>query len=429
MKHHSHGYAPVEVDEENGDDGTIDAPRFAIEGGSKQKENLWLLFIGFACGVLVTLGVGLCFNSYHGSYAWVHIDDPEQTRLVDQTDNKENAISPSPACSDDEATSPTIVSYSFLQTPRGLDLLQTLTNQLLEESPTVALRKLSELMKTDDQLNSSCHPLIHKLGRTAYEKLGFDAAVNLVMEEDPNLMRMCNAAYLHGTIENFLREKHPKTNDFLQANIAYVKETVCDKLDSVPLGQWECLHGIGHGILQHIRHQKLMESLQTSIKECHGDVTCENGIWMDHFASTSISSELDPVEAMQVCDLATERGRTVCLAYAPTEFLLHYPGKYKEAMTYCSTLREKSNTLVDVFTCVGGVGWQTAKEHMDDFPEIERICQSAPIDAMFKDECFDNALTYYKTATASDTVPARLCEDLDHFKDKCMKSASISSSP
>jgi hypothetical protein len=89
------------------------------------------------------------------------------------------------------------VSFAFLQTPRGAQLLKKLTTQLLEESPSInVLRNLLERMETDDQLSSSCHPLIHKVGRVAFEELGFDGAVDDVVNVDPELLQVCNAAYI-----------------------------------------------------------------------------------------------------------------------------------------------------------------------------------------------------------------------------------------
>jgi hypothetical protein len=91
-----------------------------------------LLLVGFACGVL----------------AGVFLGDGAGAIMVETTNNKSDSSSE--------------VSFAFLQTPRGAQLLKTLTTQLLEESPPIdVLRNLLELMETDDQLSSSCHPLIH----------------------------------------------------------------------------------------------------------------------------------------------------------------------------------------------------------------------------------------------------------------------------
>jgi hypothetical protein len=105
----------------------------------------------------------------------------------------------------------------------------------------------------------------------------------------------------------------------LQKAIAVVESKLCDKLIHRN-EQWECLHGIGHAILDHIRHQQLQLTLTLGVQACNEDQACENGLWHDHFQSTSIlTGELDD-EALKVCDLASPSVHSNCLLYAPTEF-------------------------------------------------------------------------------------------------------------
>jgi hypothetical protein len=338
-----------------------------------------LLLIGFACGVL----------------AGVYFGD----RGAMETTNKSDSSK---------------VSFDFLQTPRGAQLLKTLTTQLLEESPPIdVLRNLLELMETDDQLSSSCHPLIHKVGRVAFEELGFDGAVDDVVNVDPELLQVCNAAYMHGVIAAYIKEhSNSQEGESMQSAIAVVESKLCDKL-IYRNGRWECLHGIGHAVLDHIRHQQLQLTLTLGVQACNEDQACENGLWHDHFQSTSITGELDG-EALKICDLASPSVHSDCLLYAPTEFLLRYPGQYENAIIYCNSLV----TTKDILSCVAGVGTQTAKDHMNDFQFVEQVCLSAPNEA-YREACFHQGLVYYFMSTGS-RVPPRLCQMLVQFKDKCL---------
>ena len=111
------------------------------------------------------------------------------------------------------------VSYGFLETDKGSRTLRLPLGDLLLPpdgggpppgpphlagltGPRRALARLSDLMDSDPQVESSCHPLAHNLGRAAYEAFGghegaFDGMVGT---DDAGLVRLCNAAYLHGVI-------------------------------------------------------------------------------------------------------------------------------------------------------------------------------------------------------------------------------------
>ena len=109
------------------------------------------------------------------------------------------------------------VSYGFLETDKGSRTLRLLLEDLLLPpddlggapsslagltGPRRALTRLSALMESDPQVESSCHPLAHNLGRAAYEAFGghegaFDGMVGT---DDAKFVRLCNAAYLHGVI-------------------------------------------------------------------------------------------------------------------------------------------------------------------------------------------------------------------------------------
>jgi len=148
------------------------------------------------------------------------------------------------------------VSYNFLRTAKGSQTLHSLLKELLKPTcisddniflsgPRRALNHLSELMESDGQILSSCHPLAHNLGRAAYQYFGsLDEALDgMVGTDDAHLLRICNAAYLHGVIEYQLRSV--KNLNKLASAARKIERKVCKNLDNVNIGGWECRHGIG----------------------------------------------------------------------------------------------------------------------------------------------------------------------------------------
>jgi hypothetical protein len=305
------------------------------------------------------------------------------------------------------------VSYGFLQTTRGTALDETLHDELLEQGPKVALEHIQLLMDEDDQVANSCHPLAHVLGRHALRELGFDAAWGgMVGTDDAPLLRICNAAYMHGIIEHYLLD-----SENLMDDVTMITDSICKELTNVDHGGWECHHGIGHGIIQHFRSIKDKETLTEAIDACKMTAfaaDCENGLWMDHFASTRVSGMLEP-SSLEVCSLA-QSDSWACGIYSPTEFLLHYPRAYKEAVQFCQT--GFANDTHHEHVCINGVGMQAAKENLHDYLPVEEACLTVPKGLQWA--FFHEAIHYYTMSTGQSKIPPSLCENLVVFKDQCI---------
>jgi hypothetical protein len=305
------------------------------------------------------------------------------------------------------------VSYGFLQTTRGTELEETLHKELMFQSPKVALLHMQFLMDEDDQVANSCHPLTHMLGRNALMELGFDAAWGGMVETpDAPLLRICNAAYMHGIIEHYLA-----ASENLVEDVAMITNNICKNLTHVKDGVWECHHGVGHGIIQHYRNIKEQETLTQAIEACGNTrfpKDCENGLWMDHFASTKVSGMLEP-SSLHVCSLS-KADLWACGTYSPTEYLLHYPRDYTGAVQFC--LEGFSNDSGFSNRCVKGVGMQAAKENIHDYWPVEEAGLTVPENLQWG--YFKEAIHYYSMATGS-TIPASMCENLVVFKDQCMR--------
>jgi hypothetical protein len=310
------------------------------------------------------------------------------------------------------------VSYNFLMTSRGKEVLEELENTLDSDGPKAVLENLTKLMKDDSQIAASCHPLAHRVGRKAFHDLGFEAAFGgLPGTDDDAILRTCNAAYMHGIIEHYLAAE-----ENLSDSVTFVETTLCNKLmppkGNLASNKWECEHGIGHGIVQHVRAQKEKETLVDALTYCKNTnvdtETCQNGIWMDYFASTRMTNTMLEPESLKICSdfSAVSIDTWDCLIYAPTEYLLHNPRDYVGAIQFCR------DGLKDPTICIKGVGSQAGKENMLNFLPVEKACLSAG-DSLQK-VCFIEALNYYRMSSGLNHIPASLCHNLDYFKDQCL---------
>ena len=362
------------------------------------------------------------------------------------------------------------VSYNFLRTTKGTETLRLLLRDLLQSKttqtentessdyqqytgPRRALKHISVLIDSDAQIASSCHPLIHNLGRAAYEYFGsLDAAFDgMIGTDDATLVRLCNAAYLHGVIEFHLRGI--EISD-LASEARVIEDKICTKLNNVNMGRWECHHGIGHGLVQRHRLEAEKYAVTQGIVSCKdsniksaGPSECENGVWMDHFAVSGnvlamemrmmaldivlreLNDAVDTKErgsfvtpplppTLQICtELASQFAVSDCLVYSPTEYLLVNPRDYIGALEYCSHPTANLGSRKSI--CIAGVGMQCAKENMNDFGVVESVCQTLN-DMELERSCFSQAISYYKTSTGGMSPNiGGACDNVSRYKDMC----------
>lgn len=112
-----------------------------------------------------------------------------------------------------------------------------------------------------------CHQQAHLIGRVSYDLFGAS-----IFGRGNSL---CHSGYYHGAMEGFLREKGT-------VNIASNMTDLCQSFPN-NFGQFECYHGVGHGVLAFEDYDlpmaiKLCQTLPSSFSKdsCFGGVFMEN---------------------------------------------------------------------------------------------------------------------------------------------------------
>mmetsp|Transcript_31999 Transcript_31999/g.74997 ORF Transcript_31999/g.74997 Transcript_31999/m.74997 type:complete len:487 (+) Transcript_31999:72-1532(+) len=357
----------------------------------------------------------------------------------------------------EQAALNTATSYQFVYTKEGTAMMEDLLQTGKEQGPLAALTKAQGLLKNQHFLDA-CHPLLHRLGRAFFNSGGnlglseafrtllpFDeaaateakvlltersAALNGSRSDTPaaagteqvKLLMVCNAAYLHGVSERFLYQAGLAGN--LEAAVQFVEQQVCARFtNQAPHCKWECHHGLGHGIIQYKRYEATRAALQAAL-EASGKAIPRfrqelwNGIWMDHFASTTVSGHDvdDPSAVLSICvdeEVANHRGTGDCFMYSPTSFLLHRPQAYEAAHDWCrdGCMGLPNHADECLGGCTFGVGMQTMKESMDSMHLVNTVCLKASSPTL-KHRCISGATSYYSFATGS-RPPSSYCSQLD----------------
>ena len=280
-----------------------------------------------------------------------------------------------------------------------------------EEDPKAALVRLREGMEGDDALLSSCHPLVHDVGRAAYERYGDFGEAMKYQDE------VCNSGYLHGIIETRLSDSDDVLADM---------KSMCDPYAPESFVGWQCQHGLGHGAMFFTAND-LPRSLEMcdAFRNPSKRSGCANGVFMENFSADQklhLSAYLREEDPLYPCAEQAYRHKGDCYLYAPTYFLTLNKGDYAGALKWCEGAEADFGS-----SCAHGVGTQTMKENMSDPKLVEATCMKGKPEQI--KPCIEGMAGVYVFHEAS-LEPARaLCGRLeDSNKQACSDSVEAKAS-
>lgn len=291
------------------------------------------------------------------------------------------------------------VQDTMVSRPSPNTTTQDVQRELLDiaktQDPKRALLGLREMIHTDPALLRSCHPLVHEIGRIAYEKYGDFGHAMTYRDE------VCNSGYLHGVIEAYFSSS---------ADVFAAMQAVCTPY---PLGKflsWECYHGTGHGVMYYTSND-LPRSL--ALCERHGRpfarTACANGVFMENFSTDQKlhpSRFLNAHNPLYPCADQAPRHKGDCYLYAPTYYLRLHPDDYVGALAWCLTAESSFQAA-----CAQGVGNQTMKEHIDDPSFVMNVCLRGTPEQITP--CIDGMIGLYINHHASLEPARRACAQFD----------------
>jgi len=251
-----------------------------------------------------------------------------------------------------------------------------------------ALGRLRDILRDEPALESLCHGLVHEIGHAAYEKEGFEGA--LEYEDD-----LCGSGYIHGIVETHLDRVR---------DIEAVLPTICDENAA------NCFHGIGHGLMY-----KLDNDLPRSVELCgtYGEnfqrIQCAEGVFMEtydsetRFHASEYLKEDDPFFACRGLDPVNEG---VCAFYAVRYYLRLHPRDYESALAWCAT--DVPEGPRDA--CIKGVGDTAMKQNIGDPLGVEILCTKAP--AGKRHYCIEGMVSYAIVHEAKSSAGEAICSRL-----------------
>jgi len=272
-------------------------------------------------------------------------------------------------------------------------------------TPKVALASLRSRTATHNGLLKLCHPVVHELGRAAYEQYG-DFGKAMTYQDE-----LCNSGYLHGIIEAHFS----KSTDILETI-----QSVCAHYPDGSYIAWECYHGVGHGVMYATQND-----LPQSLALCEGYATafsrnsCINGVFMENFNTDEKlhpSIYLDAADPFYPCASQAPLHRADCYVYAPTYYLSIHKNSYTEALAWCSEA-----PLSYRAPCAQGVGSQTMKENINNPKFAESVCANDIYGRT--DECIMGMVSLFINHHGSIEPARHLCIQLEPSRKQACETA------
>lgn len=268
-----------------------------------------------------------------------------------------------------------------------------------EQSPQYALNELFRLMQQEPAVANDCHPFVHAIGHEAYNLYNdFGTAMEFQSE-------LCNSGYIHGVIEEHFESSHNPLTEM---------QTLCDVYTPNSYLQWQCFHGVGHGVMFYSQND-----LPFSVTACRDLSTpfaqdsCVNGVFMENFnldQKNHISPFVNPADPFYPCAEQQEQDRATCYVYAPTYwFFLHkdlpQDDRYIQGIEWCHTLDQPWQDV-----CMTGVGSHMMKENIQSPSIVEEYCEEA--DESGEKQCISGMATLYLFHSGNREQAEQFCSQL-----------------
>lgn len=228
-----------------------------------------------------------------------------------------------------------------------------------------------------------CHQQAHSIGRVGYFMLKEKAF--------QQCNASCHSGCYHGAMESFLNEKGME-------NLAENINAVC-KFFETRFGKFECLHGVGHGVLAYLDYD-----LPETLRECQAladnfaTVSCYGGAFMENVLSgqglgantrghdTEWVNNTDPHFPCDKIDQNFDV-QYQCYQMQTSWMLTLYKYDFDKVAVEC--LKAPENM---VSVCFRSFGRDVAGQTLRNPSEITRLCDKAPVRSGYRNDCVVGAL-------------------------------------
>jgi hypothetical protein len=281
-------------------------------------------------------------------------------------------------------------SETILIGPEYKSISDGLIDTVNKKDPRAAISQLKEDMRKNPKVLSSCHELLHVIGRASYDK--YDSFTKAMVYRDD----ICVSGYVHGVIEAY---------SWQNKNNASKLMSVCNSDTTDNYNRWACIHGIGHGLM-FASKSNVPYALQkcSEFKTYFDQDACYSGAYMQNFnfdPDDNLSKYVSFVDPFQACRLASNH-QDECYINAPIFYLNYRLGDYTGVLKWCTNAPLAFQT-----DCYEGVGSQIAAHLFNTPQKVEALCNGD--ESNNPSACLRGMMSWYIDYYAALAPAAKIC--------------------
>ena len=257
---------------------------------------------------------------------------------------------------------------------------------------------LDELKNLGGYANTNCHPLSHKVGNIALHVYGsVPAAV-------PEYIPVCHSGYYHGLLEEYLAT----AESFEQG----VKE-VCGKAEEQEFFNWfQCMHGLGHGIMQ-FQDNEVPLSLQSCdllSPDSQAQEMCYAGVFMENITTDEKtghpSKYIRKSDPIYPCNAVEEKYKRACYFLSSSQILKLNAWNFPETFKICDKVEEEYDWL-----CYQSLGRDVSGFSLRNPEQVQKLCELGSSHKA-KTGCYFGAVRDFINELGEFDSGINLCNDL-----------------
>lgn len=240
------------------------------------------------------------------------------------------------------------------------------------------------------------HDSAHAFGRALYRALG------------GNGIAFCDDAYGYGCYHGFF------TSVAIDKNLQSLRMLSATCSNRPYKEEVECLHGVGHGMLNTLGHNNIIKALDTCAQISPGpkSAACATGVFMeynfrtmDDTPSGTSTRPFDPKIPNAPCDTIPDTYIPYCYQFQANWWIAVFQKEYQKVDMLCSEITYPGGQL----WCYRGMGYAIAASNNYDMPSTLRECaiMTSPLHRSY---CLSGAASGFAKIPAVRTTYLSLCD-------------------
>jgi len=263
------------------------------------------------------------------------------------------------------------------------------------------------------ELKYPCHEVGHHLGMWLNAYVGdHQTALELAQQQ-------CGGSIFHGVIQNYLQIQKFENIPINDIDI----HEICSKFkdDSSFINRWQCLHGLGHGLIDIYNYDT-----QSAVNRCEEfepgleQISCSKGIFMQnavHLVETG-TGDFDENDLFYPCNITLSKYAPTCYHYQITYVAFKSGGvrvQIPEAFDLCDEISPEEM----IKYCYYGMGRQMQSRTYLDWDRAVFLCEQGDKKDLYS-YCIEGMLMTLVNGNTNPSLGFSFCESLPlEYKHTC----------